>query len=432
MKIFVTSLFIITYLLVFIFPRRRSFISSISAVLLVVTGALTGVFPLGKALMSINWNVMGIFFGTLIMADLFIESRAPAVLAERLVNLAGHAGLAIFFICLLSGFISAFVENVATVLIVAPIAFALCHKVHVNPVVPIIGIAISSNLQGTATLIGDPPSMLLAAYTRMTFNDFFIYRGRPGIFFAVQIGAVFSFGVLWLFFRRESTSVRLEHISQVRSWTPVILIVAMVVLLALSSFADPGFSYLSGLICMILGILGFVWYVVDRKGPVRKFLSRIDYDTMVFLIGIFIIVGAMTELGLIGIIARKVSRLTGQSRFLAFCAIVGGSVLISAVVDNVPYLMAMLPVVARIAGEHSAVLGGMADYRPLLFFGLLIGACLGGNITPVGASANIVGCGLLKKHGYHVSFWEYFRVGLPFTIAAVVPAAIFLWLVWAR
>jgi Na+/H+ antiporter NhaD/arsenite permease-like protein len=206
----------------------------------------------------------------------------------------------------------------------------------------------------------------------------------------------------------------------------------MVVLLALSSFADPGFSYLSGLICMILGILGFVWYVAERKGPIRKFLSRIDYDTTIFLIGIFIVVGAMTELGLIGMIAQKVSRLTGHSMGLAFFVIVIGSVFISAVVDNVPYLAAMLPVVARIVGEHSAVGGASADYRTLLFFGLLIGACLGGNITPVGASANIVGCGLLKKHGYHVTFWEYFRVGLPFTIAAVVPAAIFLWLIWAR
>lgn len=431
MKYFAIAIFLAGYLLIIFLPRHRAHVSIIGALLLFAAGAITGGYPPAKVFFAINWNVMGIFVGTLVLADLFIYSRAPAVMAEHLVNRAGHVGLAILLISLMTGFISAFVENVATVLIVAPIAFAICHRVKINPIIPLISIAISSNLQGTATLIGDPPSMLLAAHAKMTFNDFFIYMGRPGIFFAVQVGAIFSYAALWLFLRKENAKVKLEHVEKVKVWMPVHLLIAMVVLLALSSFADPGFSYFSGVICMILGVLGFIWFVADQKKPARKFLAELDWETAIFLIGIFILVGALTELGWIDIIAENLSRLTGQNRFGAFAAIVLISVAISAVVDNVPYLAAMLPVAQRLSESFAASHNG-ANFRTLLIFGLLIGACLGGNITPIGASANIVACGLLKKRHHHVGFWEFVRIGLPFTIAAVVPSAIFLWLVWIR
>ncbi|HOE62680.1 MAG TPA: SLC13 family permease [Candidatus Sumerlaeota bacterium] len=431
MKYFAIAVFLAGYLLIISLPRHRAHVSIIGALLLFAAGAITGGYPPSKVFFAINWNVMGIFVGTLVLADLFIYSRAPVVMAEHLVNRAGSVGLAILFISLMTGFISAFVENVATVLIVAPIAFALCRRVNINPVIPLISIAISSNLQGTATLIGDPPSMLLAAHAKMTFNDFFIYRSRPGIFFAVQIGAVFSYLTLWLFLRKENAKVKLEHVEKVKSWMPVHLLIAMVILLALSSFADPGFSYYSGVICIILGVLGLFWFVAEQKNSARKFLADLDWETALFLIGVFILVGALTELGWIDIIAKNLARITGQSRFTAFAVIVFVSVAVSAFVDNVPYLAAMLPVAQRLSESLAASQNG-ANFRTLLIFGLLIGTCLGGNITPIGASANIVACGLLKKHRHHVGFWEFVRIGLPFTIAAVVPAAIFLWLVWIR
>jgi len=246
------------------------------------------------------------------------------------------------------------------------------------------------------------------------------------------VGALFSYLVLWLFFRHEKTSVKLMKIEKVKTWIPTLLLVAMVVLLALSSFADPDFGYFAGLICLILGVLGFLWFIVDRKEPLRKFLRALDWETALFLLAIFIVVGAMVECGWIDVIASKLSRTMGQSRFLAFGTIVLGSVLISAFVDNVPYIAAMLPVAEKLAEKLTAAPGSTLEDRTLIFFGLLIGSCIGGNITPVGASANIVGLGLLKKHQYQVSFWEFVRVGLPFTISAVVPAALFVWLIWTR
>ena len=136
---------------------------------------------------------MGIFVGTLVVADIFMESRVPAYIAEIIVDKAKNTAWSILLICALAGFISAFVENVATVLIVAPIALSLAKKLKINPANMMIAIAISSNLQGCATLIGDPPSMLLGGFAKMTFWDFFLYKGRPSIFFAVELGAITSF-----------------------------------------------------------------------------------------------------------------------------------------------------------------------------------------------------------------------------------------------
>lgn len=430
MKYFVLATFCFSYILFFIFPSKRAVVSAAASLLLVILGTLRAEFTLSQVLGSINWNVLGIFVGTLFLAELFIYSRAPAVLAEHMVNRTRYVGTAILFICILGSVISAFVENVATVLIVAPIALALCKKVKVNPTLAIIGIAISSNIQGTATLIGDPPSMLLAGYAKLNFNDFFVYHGRPGIFFAVQIGAVFSYLILWLFFRRNTLEITLQETEKVKTWIPVLLIMTMIGLLALSSFFDPDFSFFAGMICMILGVIGFLWYTLQEKKSGKEFLTKIDWETSVFLVGIFILVGGLTEFGWIDAIAGGLSRMIGQNRFTAFATIVMGSVLISAVVDNVPYLAAMIPVAQKMADALISN-GGSPQDRTLLLFGLLIGSCLGGNITPIGASANIVGVGLLKKRGYEVGFGEFIKMGLPFTLAALFPSALFIWIVWS-
>ncbi len=432
MKTLTLGIFLTAYISLIILPKHRAAVVACAAILLTTLGSLSGRFTSLQAVSSINWNVMGIFMGTLILAELFTYSRAPAVLAEHLVNRAGNVGVAILFICTLSSAISAVMENVATVLIVAPVAFAICKKVNVSPVVPIIALAISSNLQGTATLIGDPPSMLLAGYAKLTFNDFFIYLGRPGIFFAVEIGAVFSFGALWLIFRKHRQKVKVERMEKIKVWMPVFLLVAFIVLLVLSSFADPEFGYFAGVISVVLGFLGFMWFVVDRKQPVRTFLKGLDWETAIFLASIFVLVGGLGELGWIDDIASGLGSIIGKNHFLAFVAIVTGSVLISAVVDNIPYLAAMIPVAQRLADGLSASPGATPYEQALILFGLLIGSCLGGNITPVGAAANIVGVGLLKKHGYEVSFFGFVKVGLLFTIAAVVPAILFLWLIWGH
>jgi len=418
-KTLVLAVFVIAYILFILLPHKRAHTAVLGSLLLI----FLRVISFKDAFFAVNWNVMGIFVGTLIVADVFMESRVPAYIAEVIVDKAKNTAWAILYICALSGFISAFVENVATVLIVAPIGLALAKKLKINPMNMMIAIAVSSNLQGAATLIGDPPSMLLGGFAKMNFGDFFFYRGRPSIFFAVELGALASFVVLYLVFRKHKEKAKLLPIEKVRSWVPTIILAGLIILLALSSFFDTGFSYMAGVLCIIAGFISIAWEKFVNKRSIVKGLKSLDWETTFFLMGIFVLVGGITQTGWIELIADFLSGLVGQNIFLGYTAIVFISVVLSAFIDNVPFLAAMLPVAISMSDK--------LQINPSLFlFGLLIGASLGGNITPIGASANIVACGLLKKEGIRVRFNDFMKIGIPFTLAAVGAAYLFIWFIW--
>lgn len=406
--------------MLFIFlPKKRTVIAVFGATLLIGLQSIS----LEQAFYAINWNVMGIFVGTLVVADIFMESRVPAYIAEIIVDKAKNTAWSILLICALTGLISAFVENVAAVLIVAPIALSLAKKLKISPVSMMIGIAISSNLQGTATLIGDPPSMLLGGFAKMNFMDFFFYKGRPSIFFAVELGAIASFFVLYYIFKSHKEKAEIVPVEKVKSWVPTILLVSLIILLAVSSFFDTGFSYMAGVICMIFGIVSMAWKKLINKASIVYGIKSLDWETTFFLMAVFILVGSITITGWIGIISNFLSGLVGTNIFLGYTLLVFIAMFLSAFIDNVPFLVAMLPVAISMATQ--------LNIQPSLFlFGLLIGASLGGNITPIGASANIVTCGLLKKEGYEVRFKDFVKIGLPFTIIAVTTAYLFIWFVW--
>jgi Na+/H+ antiporter NhaD/arsenite permease-like protein len=409
-----------------LFKHKRGLAVWVGVVVLVVFSLFITIRPF-LSIQSIpgfiNWNVIGIFVGTLILAEVFILSKVPALLADILVNRSKNVGIAILWVCALASLISAFVENVATVLIVAPIALELSRKLKVSPVPFLIGLAISSNLQGTATLIGDPPSMILAGNLSLNFNDFFIFQGKPGIFFAVELGAVSSFLVLYGFYRRYRQPVIAIPREKVTSWVPTWLLFGMIVALAVSPIWDPEFRFLGGLICLFFGGVGLVWQSLQKKEMARNIWKRYDWDTTFFLAGIFVLVGILEVVGLIDLLTDVLVSTLGSNPFVNFLFIVWFSVLISGFIDNVPYITAMIPVTIKLSSEL-----GLEPY--LLTFGLLIGSCLGGNITPIGAAANIVSVGILHREKYPTSFMQFVKIGLPFTVAATVVSFIFVWFVW--
>jgi Na+/H+ antiporter NhaD/arsenite permease-like protein len=373
---------------------------------------------------KISWNVMGLFFGTLILAEIFMMSRVPAVMAEWLVDKAKSTRGAMLILCALAGFISMFVENVAVVLLLAPVALSLSDKLKISPVPLMIGIAISSNLQGTATMIGDPPSMILAGYMRMGFWDFFLYEGRPGIFFAVEIGALASLLVLAWAFRHHRTKSTLLVQETARSWVPASLLGLLVVGLSFATLIDPEFKWFAGAYTLALSAIAVIWYRgVVRWGRLRELAKTLDWDTTFFLIGIFVLVGGLSDSGWMDKLAAGMSGWVGSSALLAFVVMVLFSMVISGFVDNVPFLLVMIPVAQKVADQMGAPV-------PLLMFGLLIGACLGGNLTPIGASANVVTIGMLRKRGCHVGFKEFMSIGVPFTLAAVAASCLFVWWIW--
>ena len=376
---------------------------------------------------SINWNVIGIFSGTMLVAEVLIYSGVPALCADVLIDRSPNVAWAILSVCAFSGFISMVADNTATVLIVAPIAMALARKLGVRAAPFVIGLAVSANLQGTATLIGDPPSMILAGYLRLNFNDFFWYGGRPGIFFAVQAGAVAGFTVLWLIFRRYRQPIALLKPEKPKSWFPAVVLGLMICGLAGASQVDRNFVWFGAFNCLTAGAVVMTWLFIRDRASALRILKSFDFNTLFFLSGVFMMVYALRQSGAIEAAARGVAGLTGSRVAGAFVLVVGLSMVLSAFVDNIPFVAVMLPLVDAVGRDM-----GLPQANMLLPFGLLIGACLGGNITPIGASANVVAYGLLNRtEGEGISFMDFVKVGLPFTLAAVTAGAAFLWVTWA-
>jgi len=415
-------LFAATYVLMLIFSKYRPYIALGSAAIFIVTGML----PLDQIIPAIDMNVLLMIAGTMGLVALFIESKMPALLADLVMERVSSVQMAAVAMALFAGVISAFMDNVATVLMIAPVALEICRKLKTNPVPFIIGIAVSSNLQGAATLVGDTTAIMLGSALDMSFLDFFWYHGRPGMFFVVELGAVIAALILMFIFRKEKG--RIPAVAQrtvVTDYVPTVLLLGTIVLLIGASFIPSKPDVTNGLICCALLAVGLVYSFIRRKdlSAIVDPIKSIDFQTIGLLLGLFLMIAGIKEQGVIDAAADLLAKAGGSNVFLLYTVIVWASVLISAFIDNIPYVATMIPVIASL----SATLG--ID-PTALYFGLLSGATLGGNCTPIGASANITGIGILRKAGHEVSTGDFCKIGIPFTLAAVIPAYILIWLMF--
>ncbi len=421
-KIAALILFIMMYGLMIALPKYRPYIALTSAVIFVAAGIL----PLSMVPESINWNVLLMISGTMIIVYYFIDSGMPVLLADILLSKSENAMWVTIRMSVFAGLISAFIDNVSTVLIVAPIGLAICSKLRINPVAMILSISVSSNLQGAATLVGDTTSIMLGDYAHMNFMDFFWMNGRPGIFFAVELGALATIPVMMILFRNYKEPVPPVEKTEVHDYLPTVILILMVAALITASFIPDTPDITNGVICCILAVITIIIDTIrdhDTEDTVAS-VRTLDFGTLGLLTGLFVVIAGLTNAGLINDIADLIVKAGGNNLFLLYTIIVWGSVLISAFVDNIPYVATMLPVLTAVTASL-----GVEPY--LLYFGLLSGATLGGNLTPIGASANIAAVGLLESNGYKVSFGNFLKVGVPYTLAAVLVGYVYLWIVWA-
>lgn len=418
-------LFLITYVCLLIFTKIRAFIAIGSAIIFVILG-FVGLLPTYDYFAAIDWNVIMMIAGTMGVVSLFIESKMPSKLADFIIEKTPNVKWAMVSLALFAGFISAFVDNVATVLMLAPVALNIAKKLKISPVQSIIAIAISSNLQGAATLVGDTTSILLGGEANMNFLEFFWYQGKPSIFWVVEIGAIATLLILLWLFREHKEPVQSLDKTVVTDYFPTVLLVGIIVLLILASFIENKPDITNGLICIGLMVIGLVrkFIVTKDKNTLIDVLKEIDYTTIGLLAGLFVLIGGIKEVGVIDDIGALFVNLGKDNLFVIFTLIVWASVAISAVIDNIPYVATMLPVTTSIAAS-------MGIDPTILYFGLLVGATLGGNITPIGASANIAGLGILRKEGHEVSAKEFMKISVPFTLTAVITGYILIWLIWA-
>lgn len=422
-------LFLVMYVLLLALPKIRAFVAFGTAVLFVIIGILpiTEIFNLAIVDWNVIINVLLMLAGTMGLVVLFIESKMPALLADLIIEKTPNVKWAIVALALFAGIISAFVDNVATVLMVAPVALMICKKLEISPVASIIAITISSNVQGAATLVGDTTSILLGAHAGMSFADFFWYLGKPGLFFIVELGAIAATLVLLFVFRKEKQKVTPFERTVVTDYFPTVLMLGIVVLLIVASFI-PGLQdtvpVINGIICTSLFLIGLVrkFIITKDRNVFKEALKEIDYTTLLLLFSLFIVIAGISNVGIITDIGNFISGIS-DNVFLIYTIIVWASVLFSAVIDNIPYVATMLPIAAAISTN-------LGIPPQLLYFGLLVGATLGGNITPIGASANITGIGILRKEGFEVSAGKFMKISVPFTLVAVLVGYLLVWLVW--
>lgn len=419
--IFALALFVLTYVLMIALPRYRAYVAFASAVLFVILGIL----PLGQVFSAIDWNVLMMIAGTMGIVNIFIESRMPARLADLIIRAMPNVKWIIIALSVFAGIISAFVDNVATVLMVAPVAVTIARKLKISPVPSVIAITIASNLEGAATLVGDTTSILLGGYANMDFLDFFWMAGRPGMFWVVQLGLAAATATLLFVFRGYRQTIESGDLTEVDGYFPTYLLLGTVVLLILASFIPDKPAITNGLICMVLLLIGLIYEVARRRklAYLQRALMEMDFFTILLLASLFVVIAGIQEAGVIDAIAGLFVRMGGNSVLIMYTLILWASVLLSAFIDNIPYVATMLPVVTGIAAA-------MQVDPTILYFGLLSGATLGGNLTPIGASANIMGIGILRRNGFEVKNSDFMRISIPYTLSAISVAYLVLWLIW--
>lgn len=428
LEIFTLCVFVVTYVLMIILSEKRHWVAITSAVVLTVALAVSGQMTVGEFFGQIEWNVLLILFGIMGTVEFFIDSKMPDRMADLLLQKSSNVMWAAVLLSAFSGIVSAFLDNVATVLMIAPVALAISKKLKISPVAMLISIAVSSNLQGAATLVGDTTSVMLAEAAHMNFVQFIWMDGRPGIFWAVELGALATVPIIMFIFRKDKEPVTVDHITEVKDYVPAFMLLGTILALIAASFFEIPVPFLNdnknGLICVLFFFICII-YALCKKDTrmIKGAVKDIDFETLSLLTALFVIIGALKRVGLIDRIADLFVSVGGGSPFLMYCLIVWGSVLFSAFIDNIPYVLTMLPVVAGIGAKMGV------DPR-FLMYGLLIGATLGGNITPVGASANITAIGILRRNDYKVTNKDFFRIGIPFTLTAVIVGFLLVWIFW--
>lgn len=406
---------------------ERHVVFSISALVLI----LLGVVPLTKCYELIDFDVIGLIIGVSIISSFIIKSGLAELIAYKVLELSrGSPVKVLILLSLTSGMLSIALENVSVVLLLAPITYRVTSLLRVNPVPYMISIAISSNISGAATLIGDPPSAMIASALNLAFTDFIFMHNRPSMFFFTIIPMIVSILSLtrmckpllkWEDRAGKNVTKILTRPSVDKLFVTEVIAFLMLKI-TLLSFRHELHMPLS--IPALLSASGLVLARVHRKRDVIDALREgLDYKLILFLISVFILSGSLVETGFINDVARIITSISRSNELLTVNILIWFSVLASAFLDNIPYFAATIPLVLNIAE-----LSGFSKY--LLSWALLIGGTLGGNITYIGAMANVTAVRLLEKWGYNVNFLDFTKIGLPFTLISVILGEALLLIFW--
>jgi Na+/H+ antiporter NhaD/arsenite permease-like protein len=370
---------------------------------------------------GVDWNVIFLLLGMMIIVGVLRQTGVFEYVAVWSTKRArGRPFRVMVLLVLITAVASALLDNVTTVLLVAPVTLLVCNRLGLNPVPYLLAEVFASNIGGTATLIGDPPNIIIAGRAGLSFNDFLVHL-TPIV--VVLVGALLL--LCRVLFRssfvhdpeRAAEIMELDEREAISD--PRLLVKCGVVLLVvLIGFVV---SATTGTAPATVALLGAGVLVLISGLPPRDYLADVEAPTLLFFVGLFIMVGALIEVGAIGQLAEWATEATGGDVGTATFLLLGVSAVLSAVVDNIPYVATMAPLVDTLAQSTG-------NPQDVLWWALALGADLGGNATIIGASANVVMLGIAEKNGYRISFWQFARYGVVVTVVTVLLCVPYLWL----
>ncbi|WP_165254010.1 ArsB/NhaD family transporter [Adlercreutzia sp. ZJ304] len=412
----ITSLAIFLIALAVIISEKvhRAVVALVGAALIMMLGLV----PFDEALVHIDFNTLGVLFGMMLFISVVKMSGLFEYLAVTCAHIAkGQPWMIMMLFVLLTAVLSAFLDNVTTVLLVGPMTLNICKMLKVNPVPYFITEIMASNIGGTATLIGDPPNIMIGSAAGYTFADFIAIDAPAVVIILAVILVLFYF----LYGRKMTVDARdvnevlqLRATDYIKDKSLMAISVGMIALVVVGFMLHGALGWES---CVIaLGAAGLILLI--SRAPIDEALANVEWTTLLFFAGLFIIVGAMTATGVIDMLAKWLVSVTGGDVFLTMLVLVFGSAVVSAFLDNIPFVATMIPILASMQAA------GM-DVTPL-WWAVSLGACLGGNGSLIGASANVVLSDISRKNGYTITFAQYFKVGFPIMLLTVVIAAIYL------
>jgi Na+/H+ antiporter NhaD/arsenite permease-like protein len=423
MVLLAIAIFVVTYALIATERIHRVSAALGGAAALVVVGIVDAETAFFSDETGVDWNVIFLLLGMMIIVSVFKQTGVFEYLAIWAAQRSGGRPYRLMvLLVVITAVTSALLDNVTTVLLVAPVTFAVCARLGLPAVPYLIAQVFASNIGGTATLIGDPPNIIIASRANLSFNDFLIHLAP-----VVAVLLLAFLGLCRIMFRDTFSGAppHAAEITDLRASDAITDRPLLVRCLIVLAGVIVGFVLHSALHLQpsMVALLGAGAMVLVSRTRASEYLEEVEWSTLVFFMGLFVLVGGLVQVGVIGGLGEAAVGAVGDRYLLAATGLLFGSAVLGAFVDNIPYTAAMAPIVEDlVAAAPDPALG-----RPL-WWAFALGADLGGNTTAVAAGANVVVIGIAARHRQPISFWQFTKYGLTVTTVTLVLAWVYVWL----
>ena len=408
-------IFILTYTAILSEKINRTAVALFGAILMVVFHVISQEY----AFDSIDFNTIGLLIGMMIIVNILKRTGVFQYVAIKAAKLSrGEPWKIMIAFCVITAISSALLDNVTTVLLVVPVTLVITDSLKVNPLPFLIPEIFAANIGGTATLIGDPPNIMIGGATELGFLDFF-YNLAP-VAIAVFVITLYLLRVVYKksLVVKEEDKLKVLSFDEAKTIQDKGLLIRCGVVLGITTLGFILHQYLA-LESATVALFGAALLLIVSKVEPEEVLLEIEWTTIFFFVGLFILVGSLEKVGVISYLAKRLIELTQGDLLATALAVLWISAVVSAFLDNIPFVATMIPLI------KSLTLLSPIQITPL-WWALALGACLGGNGTLIGASANVVIAGMAERHGYKISFWQYLKIGFPLMLLSIIISSIYL------